>query len=157
MTIEEQVIGGITYIVKTDDKGRVVRYPKPADPPVDNRPFCQLLVGTDDSSGFVSAWDDGYEAFLFETGQVIKIQGTLAMDQALSSLVPGEISFRTPIVRNEEEGRVVLLTFVDGSALRDLTVDRSGIYRVTAENANKVRLLDPNGKVVEELKIIISE
>ena len=127
-------------------------------PKTDTRPYCQILVGRDDGSGgFASAWSDDYSAFLFDAGETVKVEAVLAMDQALKTKVPGSIEFRTPIVRNGSTDLVVKLSFQSGDAGRELPLTASGIYLITAENAYKVRLLDPSGTVTDQIKIIVSE
>ena len=127
-------------------------------PKADTRPYCRILVGRDDGSGgFSSAWDATYKAFLFDAGETVKVQAVLAMDTGLTAKVPGQLEFRTPIVRNDATDLVVKLSFSDGDAARELPLTVSGIYRITAENAYKVRLLDPDGNLTDQVKIIVSE
>lgn len=123
----------------------------------DQRPFCELVLGVDDGSGFVSRWDPEYKAFLFQVGEGIHVQGVLAMDQGLTQKVPGTIEFRTPIDRNGIPDRVVLLAFDNGDAARTLALDTSGVYLITQEHAYKVRLLDPDGNQVDQVKTIVAE
>jgi len=158
MKTTEETIDGRVFIVMDDEAGHITKIPKAQDAPEDTRPFCQILVGRDDGSGgFASAWDETYQAFIFDAQETVKVEAVLAMDTALTVVVPGTHEFRTPIVRNDTVDLVVKLEFVDGAAARTLPLAASGIYRITAENAYKVRLLDPQRIEVNEIKIIVSE
>ena len=125
----------------------------------DTRPFCQLILKKDDGSGnFVSAYNPNYGAYLFQAGETIKIEGKLCVDDQLTTPVPGTIEFRTPVLRNNMQDRVYALKFVDGVVeTKTVTIQESGIYRITEKEAYKVRLLGENGEPITQIKIIVAE
>lgn len=125
----------------------------------DTRPFCQLLLKKDDGSGnLVSAWDEGYQAYLYQTNENIIIEGNLCADEALTIPIPGTIAFRTPVLRNGLQDKVYFLSFVDGVVqTKTVTIPESGIYKITDKEANKVRLLDENKNQITQIKFIVAE
>ncbi len=136
-----------------DPDGNYVPQPKQ-----DTRPYCQLILKKDDGTGnFVSAYDPNYDAYLFQAGETIKIEGKLCLDQQLTTPIPGTISFRTPVLRNNIQDRVYALEFIDGISEKTVTIQESGIYKITEKEAYKVRLVGENGEVITQIKIIVAE
>ncbi len=125
----------------------------------DTRPFCQLILKKDDGNGnLISAYDPNYKAYLFNAGETITIEGKLCLDQGLTTPVPGIIEFRTPVLRNSIQDRVYALKFTDGIVeTKQVTINESGIYKITKKEAYKVRLVGESGEIIDEIKIIVAE